>query len=192
MSQSPETSSRPPLEQPRLLSSETVFRTPYFSIARESFQTAGVEARLDYYKLERPDGLIMLGLTEAGEIILVRQYRPALRQFTLELPCGAVNPGEIPLEAAQREFYEETGYRCAFEPVGTGRIMMNRVAAREWCFFGRGAVRDPDFVRTEAIEVKLLKVEEFRERVLSGEFEQLATLGTILLTQWKLGMSLFG
>lgn len=177
------------LPEPRLLKSDTVFRTPYFSIAQESFTTP--EGGFDYYKLDRPDGLIMLALTPQEEIVLVRQYRPALRQFTLELPCGSVDAGETPAVAAAREFYEETGYRCSFELAGCGRIMMNRVAAREYCYFGRHAERDPGFRRQEAIEVVTLAPQQFRAAVLSGEFEQLATLGTILLSQWKFGVRLF-
>ena len=180
----------PPLLEPRLLGSETVLETPFFSIARERFENGGGEC-FDYYKLDRPDGLIMLGLTAGQEIILVRQYRPALKQFTLELPCGAVDPDESPIAAAEREFYEETGYRCSFTPVGSGRIMMNRVSSKEHCFFGRNAVRDPDFVRREEIEVKLVQPDAFRDLVLDGSFEQLATLGALILTQWKLGLNLF-
>ena len=179
------------LPEPRLLASETVLSTPFFSIVKERFQDRAADEPYDYYKLDRADGLIMLGLTANNEIILVRQFRPALRQFTLELPCGAIDPGETPAAAAEREFYEETGYRCAFEPVGSGRIMMNRVASREHCFFGRNAVPDPDFVPKEEIEVRLFRPAAFRELVLSGNFEQLATLGTLVLAQWKLGFNLF-
>ena len=181
-----------PLQEPRLLTSETVFRTPFFSIAKERFKGAKDEEVFDYYKLDRPDGLIMLGLTPADEIILVRQYRPALRQFTLELPCGSVDPGESPSTAAEREFYEETGFRCSFEPVGSGRIMMNRVSSREFCFFGQNAVRDPQFNPHEEIDVSLCQPYAFRDLVLAGGFEQLATLGVLMLVQWRLGLELFG
>jgi ADP-ribose diphosphatase len=186
-----QSSSAGELQAPRLVASETVLRTPYFSVARESFAPAGAGEPFDYYKLDRPDGTIMLGLTVAGEIILVRQYRAALKQFTLELPCGAVDPGESPVETAQREFYEETGYRCTFASVGVGRIMMNRVAAKEYCFFGRNAVRDPNFVPREEIEVRLYSPAAFRALVATGGFEQLATLGTILLAQWQGELSAF-
>lgn len=180
-----------PLRPPALVASETVLSTPYFRIARETFRRADQNEPFDHYTLEHPDGLIILSLTPAEEIILIRQYRPALKQFTLELPCGAIDPGETPLEAARRELYEETGYHCELQQVGIGRIMMNRVASRELCFFGRNAVPDPNFVCREQIEVKLFKPEVFRELVIAGEFEQLATLGTILLAEWKLGFRLF-
>ena len=174
-----------PLQEPRLLATETVFRTPYFSIEKERFRRAKNEETFEYYKLDRPDGFIILGLTPADEIILVRQYRPALKQFTWELPCGSVDPGESPQAAAERELYEETGYRCSLESAGSGRIMMNRVSSREFCFFGRNAVRDPEFRCAEEIEVKLFGFAAFRELVVSGSFEQLATLGLLLLADWK-------
>jgi 8-oxo-dGTP pyrophosphatase MutT (NUDIX family) len=46
-------------------------------------------------------------------LILVKQYRPALKQYTLELPAGLVNPSEKPDETAIRELREETGYICS-------------------------------------------------------------------------------
>jgi 8-oxo-dGTP pyrophosphatase MutT (NUDIX family) len=39
-----------------------------------------------------------------------RQYRHAYGKTNFELPCGVMEPGETPLEAAKRELQEETGY----------------------------------------------------------------------------------
>lgn len=46
-------------------------------------------------------------------LILVKQYRPALKQYTLELPAGLLNNTEKPEETAIRELKEETGYATA-------------------------------------------------------------------------------
>ena len=167
---------------------ETVFRTEWFSIEREFFD--GVESLkgVPYYTLNSPDGVLVLALTETGEIILVRQYRPALHQYTLEFPSGAIDGVESPQEAAARELYEETGYVCQdMKSLGTGRIMMNRNNSREFGFFGTGAVRDPEFNAKEDIEVVLVTPADFKALVLSGEFEQLAALALLILAQWKLG-----
>ena len=45
-----------------------------------------------------------------GEIIFVKQYRPAIKKELLEIPAGLVEKGEDILEAAKREFEEEIGY----------------------------------------------------------------------------------
>ncbi len=47
-----------------------------------------------------------------GEIIFVKQYRPAVKKELLEIPAGLVEEGEDVYLAAQREFEEETGYRA--------------------------------------------------------------------------------
>jgi ADP-ribose pyrophosphatase len=41
---------------------------------------------------------------------LIRQYRYAIDDYILEAPAGALEDGEIPLAAAERELIEETGF----------------------------------------------------------------------------------
>ena len=47
-----------------------------------------------------------------GEIIFVKQYRPAIKKELLEIPAGLVEKGEDVFLAAKREFEEEVGYRA--------------------------------------------------------------------------------
>lgn len=46
---------------------------------------------------------------DSEKIILVKQFRPALGCFTLELPAGLIDAGETPEQAGIRELREETG-----------------------------------------------------------------------------------
>ncbi len=55
---------------------------------------------------------------DAGEVILVEQYRVPLGKRCLELPAGLIgdddgSAGESALASAERELEEETGYRAA-------------------------------------------------------------------------------
>jgi ADP-ribose pyrophosphatase len=56
--------------------------------------------------------VVILAHSDDGHIVLVRQYRYAVRQFLWELIAGGVEPGEKPLAAARRELLEESGYRA--------------------------------------------------------------------------------
>ena len=47
-----------------------------------------------------------------GRVLLVRQYRYALRQDLLEIPAGKIENGEDPSATALRELEEETGWSC--------------------------------------------------------------------------------
>lgn len=60
--------------------------------------------------VEHAGAVAILALDDAGNIILVRQYRKAVEQLLLEIPAGTLEVGEDPLVCAQRELREETGF----------------------------------------------------------------------------------
>ncbi|CAH1783847.1 unnamed protein product [Owenia fusiformis] len=45
-------------------------------------------------------------------IVLVKQYRPPMKTYTIEFPAGLIDSGEDPKETAVRELKEETGYHA--------------------------------------------------------------------------------
>ena len=55
----------------------------------------------------------MLPMLDEQTVLLERQYRYPLRRHFFELPAGKIDPGEEPLETAQRELSEECGYEAA-------------------------------------------------------------------------------
>jgi ADP-ribose pyrophosphatase len=167
---------------------QTVFRTEWFSIEQESFDHIESLKGKPYYRINSPDGVIILAMTETEEIILVKQFRPALNQYTLEFPSGSIDAPETPQEAAARELYEETGFVCsALNCLGRGRIMMNRHNSQLFAFYGTGAVKHLEVEDKEDIEVVLVTSDEFKALVLSGEFEQFAAIALLVLADWKCG-----
>ncbi|RKZ35646.1 MAG: hypothetical protein DRQ37_05940 [Gammaproteobacteria bacterium] len=75
--------------------------------SEEILSTAsGTPVRLPVVR--HPGGAVVVALWE-GKVCLLRQYRPVMGAWMLELPAGKLEPGESPQEAAQRELAEETG-----------------------------------------------------------------------------------
>lgn len=59
--------------------------------------------------VEHPGSVTIVPVDADGRVVLTRQFREAARKELLELPAGMLDPGEVPLAAAQRELAEETG-----------------------------------------------------------------------------------
>lgn len=60
--------------------------------------------------VEHPGAVAIVAVDIEGNVALVRQRREAVREYLLELPAGTLEAGESPLESAQRELEEETGF----------------------------------------------------------------------------------
>lgn len=93
---------------------------------------AGPSWRLRVEELARPDGttvekgfiehpgsVVLVPLRQDGNVLMLRQYRPALSETILELPAGTRGWDEGWQACAQRELREETGYRAeTLTPLG--------------------------------------------------------------------------
>ncbi len=62
-----------------------------------------------YQIICHPGGVAVLPLHDDGTVTLIRQLRPAVQEFLLELPAGRLSPGEEPEACGRRELLEETG-----------------------------------------------------------------------------------
>ncbi len=59
--------------------------------------------------IRHPGGAGVLPVHDDGSVTLIRQLRPALGAYLLEIPAGRLDPGEPPIACAGRELGEETG-----------------------------------------------------------------------------------
>ena len=79
----------------------------HFQVRRKS-PDSGAVGTFDTIKCF--DWVNMIPLTAEGEVVMVKQYRHGSDSVTLEIPGGAVDPGEDFLTAAKRELQEECAY----------------------------------------------------------------------------------
>lgn len=93
-----------------VLSTEYLIRRPWLTARCDVCRLPDGRINHEYYVLEYPDWVNIIAVTKDGQIVMERQYRHGLGNTCFELPCGVIEKGETPLEAAKRELLEETGY----------------------------------------------------------------------------------
>jgi len=141
------------------------------------------DARLEtYYAIEQPSYLSALAMTEEGRILLVRQYRPAIERYSLELPSGLLDRNEDPAAGMARELLEETGYATkTITQIGKTATCSSRINNHTYSFFIVAGTRASGFVEEAGIAVSSATPRELCELIRSGEFAEQTHLGVIAL-----------
>jgi 8-oxo-dGTP pyrophosphatase MutT (NUDIX family) len=108
-----------------MLGEEVVYEGWVLRVTRATFRDPG-GATFERDLVRHPGAVAVVAVTDADAVVLVRQYRPALDQWLLEIPAGTCDvDGEPELAVARRELAEEAGYaasqltlltRCAITP----------------------------------------------------------------------------
>jgi 8-oxo-dGTP pyrophosphatase MutT (NUDIX family) len=136
----------------------------------------GVET---FYSVGTRDYAAVLAVTDDGRMPLVRQYRPAVEEWTLELPSGLIDAGETPEQAIRRELLEETGCEAG-EIVDLGRFHLDsgRMSTRQHAFFaGDVKVIGAPSGEEQDLEVVFIRSDELAEHVRAGSFRMAGHLG---------------
>ncbi len=107
----------------------------------------GRTARRDV--VEHPGAVAVLALDEAGQVLLIRQYRHPVGRLLWEIPAGLRDvPGEPLEKTAQRELLEEAGYLAADWQVLADVFTSPGISSeRLRIFLARGLTKVPDAER---------------------------------------------
>ena len=164
------------------LKTEIAFATPWFEILAKTMKPG----EAPYYSLRLPDYAAVVALTEDQRVLAVRQYRPAVERYTIELPSGLVDPGESPAEAARRELLEETGYEAAeVEVLGAMEPDTGRLGNRIWSCVATGVRRMEGRVPEDGIEVLTYSLPELKRATAEGEFNHALHVAVLLVAMLR-------
>ena len=158
-----------------ITASDVVFEGKVWNIRREDFTLDGNTITRDF--LDHTGAVAVLALDERGRVLLIKQYRHAVRTRDWELPAGLLDiTGEAPLLGAQRELAEEVDLvaeswdlLCEYmtSPGGSNEVI--RV------YLARGVSAAPEvFERTEeeaGIEVRWVPLDQVVDAVLARDLQ---------------------
>jgi ADP-ribose pyrophosphatase len=164
----------------------TIYRGKIFTLQVETL-TLPKGGELKAEIIRHPGSVVIIPITDANEIILVRQYRAPLGRWAWELPAGSLKPGEDVEQAAGRECHEEIGLvPSRLERLG-GFYPTPGYCDEEMNFYRATGLRQPNDDETaqpdedEDIATKAFTVDEIRRMIASGEIIDLKTVGGLAL-----------
>lgn len=136
-----------------------------------------------FHVISAPDWAGVLCVTDASEVVLVRQYRHGIAQPSLELPAGVIEPHETPEEAARRELAEETGYESRdWVRIQTVSTEPARHTTQAHFFCARGATPSlkPAPEESEVLELVKVPLADIARLVTDGSIVHGVHVGAIL------------
>ena len=131
--------------------------------------------------VRHPPSVVLIPLQDDGQVVMIRQYRHALRRELWELPAGSLDPGESPEMAAARECEEEIGLVPTRIERLRGLYPTPGYCDEEMIFFRLSGLRQPpsDSPRQrdddEDIQSRVMPIAEARAMVARGEVVDLKT-----------------
>jgi ADP-ribose pyrophosphatase len=175
----------------KTIESNYILKDKWMTLRADRCETADGVLVEPYYVQEPGNWVHIVAFNNRKEILLTEQYRHGLRKVCLELPCGAVEEGEQPEAAIQRELLEETGCRVQ-ELVALPPLSPNpaRYANLIYPFvaFGAERIQEQNLDATEDISFKFWSLSEVMELIRRGEFWQSLHVATLLLAFDRAGI----
>ncbi len=176
------------MKKPQILKVQEDLSIPWFKQIKKTVLFANDPEPQTFYSIKPPDYVTVLAQTRDKKVIILKQFRPSVEDYTFELPSGHVENGETHSQAVIRELREETG--CIAKDVKLlGGVIPDtgRLENRLWAYYIRDvetvAVPGPEY--DQGVEVLLVSCEELFHMIESGQFNHALDLSVIMLAILK-------
>ena len=166
--------------------SATLHTGRIFSLVNENYTLDnGVTSDMDF--IRHPGAAAMVPMLNNRKVVLIKQYRHAIREFIYEIPAGTLDPNESPIACARRELIEEIGYSAAeWHQLGTITPLPGCSDERIHIFLAldlKPAEQNLD--DDEMINAHKMNLSEAMQMILAGEISDGKTIsGLFLASEW--------
>ncbi len=164
-----------------------IFRVKWFKRQNQEIGKSG-----NFVVLDSPRWVNIIPLTGNRDVVLVRQYRHGIDEITLEVPGGLVDLSEEPLDAAERECFEETGYKSLARAVLIGENHPNPAFLNNICYsyvwFDCELMGKQKLDSNEDIDVVLVPLKDIPEMILQKKIKHSLVLTAFFFYSLKYGI----
>jgi len=159
------------IKQPTLISRRTTQLSPWVGVDVVTVRRTDISSSTDevYHGIQQPDYVNVLAMTRSGQFPIVRQYRPVVGAWTLELPGGLRDSDEAPSLTARRELTEETGlHTLELVPISDTFADTGRLTNRLFGFF---ALVEGNILPEPGFTVEFIRGEVLRRYALDSRLD---------------------
>lgn len=174
----------------KLLEQKSLLKDQWINLRANTYQMPNGHIVTPYYILDYPHWINVTAITEANEMVMIRQYRPARDEVAWELPGGMMDEGEDARETARRELLEETGFtadrfvelaRTSVNPASHTNLSITVLAT------GARYVTAPQLEASEEIEVQMMPLDEVMDLLRRNKISQMMDVASLFYAMQKLG-----
>ena len=137
--------------------------------------------------IEHPGATAVIPFLDDKRIVLLKQYRHALKKTIWEVPAGTLDPREEIISCAKRELIEETGYSAGqWHRLGEITPVPGYSNERIHIFLATGLQpADQNLDEDEVIQVQAVDFLKAIEMIGDGEIQDAKSIaGLFLASQW--------
>jgi 8-oxo-dGDP phosphatase len=164
----------PPGREP--LEARTAWEGRYLSVDVEVWPEG------EYELIHKHHAVAVVPVTPSGDVLLVRQFRPPVRDSLLEVPAGLLDvDGEDALTCAGRELFEETGYRHRSMEFLGGAFLSPGSSDEYMQFFLAETDEAPSAAPEGGIELVVMPLEQALGSARAGRVRNAASALALLL-----------
>lgn len=168
----------------RIYEQKTLLHTRLCDLISAKVQSRRTGRESEFYRFDFADWVNVVALTPEGQIVIIRQFRFGTERNEIEIPGGAIEKGEAPIIAGQRELLEETGFSGKNGRV-IGKVCPNPAIQSNWCYtvLIEDAIRvaEQNMDEMEDIEVSLISLTEMDELIKNGSITHGLVLNAMMM-----------
>ena len=175
----------------KVLESTYLFKEPWLTVRKDKCELPNGHVMPAFYVSEYPTWVSAFALTADNKVLMVRQYRHAIEEVSIETPGGVVDEGEDATTAIKRELKEETGYE--FDSVEfLGKVSPNPSTNNNYLhmFLMKGGIKtsEQNLDDSEDVEVLTYTIDEVKELLKENKIIQSLHVSCIIYALNKLGL----
>ncbi len=179
-------------QKPEILSVDTIAQSRLFTIESLALKFSnGVERIYERMKPSGRHAVLIVPVTEQGDLLLIREYAAGTDRYELGFPKGLIDPGESPDAAANRELKEEVGFGAStLIPLKEVVLAPTYFSSRMTLFIARGLYPERlEGDEPEPLEVVRWPLQQADELLTHLDFSEARSIAALMLAQRFLAQS---